>query len=85
MDSFTSKVAGIPCVIKVDRFYVTQGTYSRQAETPDEYYGAQEIEFTVCDRNGRPAAWLERKLTDDDCSRIEEEAIEAAREYAECY
>ena len=85
MDSFTSKVAGIPCVIKVDRFYVTQGTYSRQAETPEEYHGACEIEFTVCDRNGRPALWLEKKLTDDDRARIEEEAIEAAKAYDDYY
>ena len=71
-----STVSGIPCLIQVDRCYVTQGTYSRQAETPEEYYGACEIEFTVCDRRGRPAPWLEKKLTDDDIARIETEILE---------
>ena len=82
MKNFTSKVAGIPCIIEVDRLYVTEGNYSPQAETPEEYHGACEIEFTVFDRKGRYAAWLEKKLTDDDRARIETEAIENAKRYA---
>jgi hypothetical protein len=36
----------------------------------------------VLDRNGRPAAWLERKLTDADRSRIDQEIEEAMTEDA---
>jgi hypothetical protein len=66
------RVAGIPCLIRVDYVHITSGTYSRQAETPDEYYGDRTIEFTVCDRRGRPAPWLERKMNDQDTLDIEE-------------
>lgn len=72
-----TRIAGIPCTVQIDHCHVTQGTYSRQAETPEEYYGAREIEFTVCDRRGRPAPWLERKLTPDDTARIETEILES--------
>ncbi len=71
-----SRVAGIPCLIQVDRCLVEKGNYSRMAETPDEYYGVCEIEFTVLDRRGRPAPWLEKKLTDDDTDRIENQILE---------
>ena len=70
-------ISGIPCRAVVDTYHVTKGTYSRQAETPDEYYGASEIEFTICDRKGYDAPWLTRKMTSDDVSRIEQEIIDA--------
>ncbi len=71
-----SHVAGIPCVIQIDYVHVTKGNYSRQAETPSEYYGESTVEFTVLDRKGYPAPWLEKKLTDADINRIETEILE---------
>jgi hypothetical protein len=47
-----------------------------------DYYGYSECEWEVLDRNGRPAAWLERKLTDADRSRIDQEIEEAMTEDA---
>jgi hypothetical protein len=81
MKSFTSKVAGIPCVIEVDRLFV-QEPLGPRCDSDWDCYGFTEIEFTVCDRNGRYAPWLEKKLTDRDRERIEEEALENAKEYA---
>lgn len=74
MSFFTikSRVAGIPCLIRVDYVHITKGTYSCQAETPDEYYGDCTIEYTICDRRGRPAPWLEKKANDQDRRDIEE-------------
>ena len=46
------------------------------ADNPDDYYGYADIEFTVCDRRGRPAPWLANKLTDADVRRIESEILE---------
>ena len=66
------RVAGIPCLIRVDYVHITRGNYSSRAETPDEYYGDRTIEFTVCDRRGRPAPWLENKMCDQDTCDIEE-------------
>jgi len=72
-----ARIQGIPCQIDVTYFYSKSGTYSQQAETPDEYYGCTEIEFDVYDRKGYKAAWLEKKMTADDIAYIEEKVLEA--------
>ena len=71
MDSY---ISGIPCWIEVDRVFVQKP--NSMADNPDDYYGYSEVEFTVCDRRGRPAPWLERKLTDNDTDRIKTEILE---------
>jgi len=77
-----SRVAGIPCLIGVTHFDSVQGSYSYNAPSDMDYYGYTESEWDVLDRRGRPAAWLERKLTDDDRQRIEQEIAEAMTEEA---
>ena len=79
-----SRIAGIPCQIEVTYFYSSKGTYSRQAETPDEYYGCTEIEFNVLDRKGYPAPWLEKKMTQEDRDRIEQELTEQHKDALYC-
>lgn len=73
-------IAGIPCQIHVDRCFVQRGSYSYNAASDWDYHGYTEIEFTVLDRRGRPAQWLERKLTDADASRIESEILQHYRD-----
>jgi len=73
--NLSSTVSGIPCLIQVDRCLVVKGSYSYNAPSDWDYYGYQEIEFTVLDRKGYPAPWLERKMTDDDTDRIESEIL----------
>ena len=75
-----SKVAGIPCLIGVTEFSSVRGSYSYNAPSDMDYYGYSESGWDVLDRRGRPAAWLERKLTDADRSRIEREIEEAMTE-----
>jgi hypothetical protein len=77
-----SRVAGIPCLIGVTHFVSVRGSYSYNAPSDMDYYGYTESEWDVLDRRGRPAAWLERKLTDDDRQRIEQEIAEAMTEDA---
>lgn len=77
-----SRVAGIPCMIGVSHFDCVRGSYSYNAASDMDYYGYSESEWDVLDRRGRPAAWLERKLTDDDRKRIEQEIAEAMTEEA---
>lgn len=77
-----SKVAGIPCLIGVTEFSSVRGSYSYNAPSDMDYYGYSESEWDVLDRRGRPAAWLERKLTNDDRQRIEQEIAEAMIEEA---
>jgi hypothetical protein len=61
-------------VIRVDSFYrqaPDHGTWDSDLD----YHGYVEAEYTICDRRGRPAPWLERKRTPDDDTEIVE-AIE---------
>jgi len=75
-----SRVAGIPCLIGVTDFSSVRGSYSYHADSDMDYYGYSESEWEVLDRRGRPAAWLERKLTDRERSRIDDEVFEHMRE-----
>jgi len=68
-----SRVASIPCIIGVVEYFSVAGSYSQNAASDWDYHGYSESEWVVCDRRGRPAPWLERKLTDKDSSRIESE------------
>ena len=63
-------VAGIPCIIGVSQYSSVAG--NSRADSDWDYYGYTESEWEVCDRRGRPAPWLAKKLT----SKIEA-AIEA--------
>ena len=71
-----SRIAGIPCLIGVTHFNRVRGSYSYNAPSDMDYYGYTESEWEVLDRRGRPAAWLERKLTDRERSRIDGEVFE---------
>lgn len=74
-----TRIAGIPCIVKLDSMFV-QKPLGPSCDSDMDCYGYAEIEFTVCDRRGRPAPWLERKMTDKDQSRIENELEVAASE-----
>lgn len=75
-----SRVAGIPCLIGVMHFDCVRGSYSHNAPSDMDYYGYTESDWEVLDRRGRPAAWLDRKLTGADRCRIEREIEEAMTE-----
>lgn len=71
-----TRINEIPCTVD----YTIRGKYkpTKIDADPDSCYEAEypEVEFTVCDRNGRPAPWLEAKMTDEDRQRIENEILE---------
>lgn len=68
-----TRVAGIPCLAKVLTYKVTPPWRGSSHTCPSDvdWHGYTECEYEVCDQRGRPAPWLERKLTDDDRQRIE--------------
>jgi len=73
-----TQVAGIPCLAQVLYFY-RQAPWAGSAETaPSEmdYYGYTECDFVICDRRGRLARWLEKKMTQKDTDRITQEIKE---------
>ena len=74
-----SNVKGIPCIIEVTYLDHTPPSWKHpsQCDNPWEYYGGFEVEFTVRDRKGYAAEWLERKLDGKETERIEEEIYNA--------
>ena len=70
---FETKVAGIPCMIGVIRFDSEAGSYSHNAPSDVDYYGYTESEWDLLDRRGRPAPWLDRKLTREMVEQVERE------------
>jgi hypothetical protein len=71
-----TQIAGIPCKVKCTYY---------EPEDPGRSWGPPEdcwppepavVDFTVLDRRGRPAPWLERKLQAEDIERIECEIIQ---------
>jgi hypothetical protein len=72
-----TKVNGIPCQVRVDHFKHVKG--DDRADNPFDFDGYYDIEFTVMDMSGNEAWWLERKMTDADRDRIEQEIINDRR------
>jgi hypothetical protein len=83
MNTMETRIAGIPCMIKVGYFNVVKG--DSRADNPDDYRGYTDFEFTVCDRRGRPAPWLEKKMTSKDEADIQEQYENEMRDLADDY
>lgn len=66
------RLSGIPCIIGVTYYNKTKGSYSYDAPSDWDYYGYTECDWEVLDRKGYKAPWLERKLTDNIRSDIDE-------------
>lgn len=72
---FSTRIAGIPCLVNVTHL-LHQPALGRRADNSADAYGYTECEFEVLDSRGRPAPWLERKVTPADERRIGAEALE---------
>ena len=71
-------IAGIPCEIEV--LYIDWGEEA-VLNGPADYWhpgSPPDAEYRVLDRRGRPAPWLEEKITDEEHERILAEILEAA-------
>lgn len=71
---FPSRIAGIPCQIEVHHFF-EQPPMGPRADSDMDCYGYVQFDFTVHDRKGYRAKWLEAKLTPDDEERILQEFL----------
>lgn len=77
-DAFESRAAGIPCLVQVVSYYGgSPAVRSGPMAGPEEY---AEADWVLLDRRGRRAEWLEKKLTQKDIERIDEEAVDYMRE-----
>ena len=70
-------IAGIPCLVEVTYLHV-QEPMGPSADSDWDCYGYTECDFDVYDRKGYPAAWLEKKMTDEDREAIVEKIVEAS-------
>lgn len=72
MTDIQTTIANIPAVIRVHNFVSVRGSHSYNAQSDMDYHGYTECEFEVCDRRGRPAPWLARKINAEITARIED-------------
>ena len=80
LEVIPTRVKGIPAQLGVIHF-VDQPGDSSCGDSDWDYYGYTEVEMDLLDRKGYPAAWLEKKLTDDDREELENEAINYLRSH----
>ena len=78
---------GIPCTARIDRSICVEPWRGSPMTCPsaDDYYGYRELEFTICDRNGREADWISCKMSDKDFEDVERQIVEAMRVDSEEY
>ena len=73
MTTIYTKVCGIPCMAELTWFATNERGHWIGRGCPYDV----EMEFRILDSRGKPAPWLEKKLTENDKIRIEEEFIRA--------
>ena len=75
------RIAGIPALAGITHFvHVPPFRGSpHMCNSSDDYYGYTEIEWDVLDRKGRPAPWLEKKLTAKEKAEIEIDLIKTLK------
>jgi hypothetical protein len=75
MSEFDSTISGIPCKIRITYWERHQSAILRAdpGDSHPEEGGCGNWE--ICDRKGRLAPWLERKITGQDLARIEHEVF----------
>jgi len=70
------RIQGIPATIEVHRADYTPP--DPLGPSTIDFSGGWDMEYTICDRHGRPAPWLERKASDSDIRSIEWAIMEQA-------
>lgn len=74
-----SRVAGIPCKVEVTFYSSGQDAIIRSTPENSQPPFDPEVEYTILDRSGRRAEWLERKATKLDFDRIESDIARAVK------
>lgn len=83
IDSFPVSVSGIPAIAKVEEY--RPGDPGRLTGPPERCYPPEpeEVEYTLHDRKGYPAPWLEQMADERDVERqILDQIHERQREAA---
>ncbi len=85
MMEFDTRVCGIPCIVRVT--YWEAYLPAKVSGPPESCYPAEggEGDWEILDTRGRPAPWLERKMTDRDRNLLSEEVFNHMEEMEEDY
>lgn len=67
-------ISGIPCQVGIDHYFIQEPDYTNDCSDVD-YYGYEELDFTVYDSKGYKAPWLEKKMSDKDLEKIKAEIV----------
>ena len=75
MTQFDSRICGIPCIIDV--IYSTKYVPASANGHPDRSTPAEggDFEYTVLTTKGKPAPWLQSKVTDEIDAQVYEEYL----------
>jgi hypothetical protein len=81
MTKIEATVCGIPCLVGVTYWEPYQR--GRYCGPPEKCYPPEggRGEWKILDRKGRPAPWLERKMTDQDRDMVNEEVFNHMENY----
>ena len=73
MSEFETRVCGIPCIVRVKYYEVY--IPAKVSGPPEHCYPEEggEGEWEILDRRGKPAPWLERKMTPADDDQLNRE------------
>ena len=70
-----TRICGIPCVVELTNYTYTKA--NPRADNPNDYYGGfDDVEYKVLTTKGKPAAWLERKITKKEHDEIVSQLID---------
>jgi len=75
-----TRIAGIPCIVEVTYYEpVIPGRRWGRIDDWEPDTGG-DLDYVICDRRGREAPWLARKLTDSDADKLEIEILQHIKE-----
>lgn len=85
MSEFDTTVCGIPCIVRVLSW--EPYTPAKVHGPPEHCYPAEggEGDWEILDRKGRPAPWLEKKMTDRDITRLNQFIFDKMENQHDCY
>jgi len=77
-ETYEVRARGIPCLALITHYhYEPPGRHAPHlCNSTDDFYGFTEIEFTLLDRNGREAPWIDAKMSGTDYEYVEEQIID---------
>ncbi len=76
MSEFDTRVRGIPCIVRVT--YWEPYIPAKISGPPENCYPAEggEGDWEILDTRGRPAPWLEKKMTPEDHRKLSREVFD---------